>query len=200
MSVVLLRMRLLVREAPNSIFLRGFETTTIFRNGIRFDDNVFGDPLQFANVESIEVLKGPAAILYGRVEPGGMVNIITKQPLATPYYSLNQQFGSYDLFRTSIDATGPLTKDDTLLYRFNGSFQSNNSFRDLVSGEDVFIAPTLKWNISPRTQATLEFEYQRQLSSSDTQALPIVDYLQPSQHFIDLPPSRNLGEANQLED
>ena len=86
-----------------------------------------------------------------------------------------------------------------MLYRFNGSFQSNNSFRDLVSGEDVFIAPTLKWNISTSTQATLEFEYQRQLSSSDTQALPIVDYLQPSQHFIDLPPSRNLGEANQQE-
>ena len=79
-----------------SIWLRGFETTTIFRNGIRFDENFFGDPLQFANVESIEVLKGPAAILYGRVEPGGLVNVITKQPLATPYYSLNQQFGSYD--------------------------------------------------------------------------------------------------------
>ena len=95
--------------------LRGFNGQTQFRNGIRFDFGNIGGTRQMANVESIEVLKGPAAILYGRVEPGGMVNIITKQPLATPYYSLKQQFGSFDLYRTSIDATGPLTKDDTLL-------------------------------------------------------------------------------------
>ncbi|TKB94596.1 MAG: TonB-dependent receptor [Nitrospira sp.] len=176
-----------------SIFLRGFETNTYFRNGIRFDDNVFGDPQQFANVEQIEVLKGPAAILYGRVEPGGMVNIRAKQPLATPYYSLNQQFGSYNLYRTSIDATGPLTNDETLLYRVNMSYQSNGSFRDLVTGHDVFFAPIVKWNISPRTQATLEFEYQRQLSSQDAQGLPLVN-----NQFISIPPRRNLGEANRL--
>ena len=156
----------------NNIFLRGFATTTTYRNGFRLDGNDFGNFQQFANVESVEVLKGPAAILYGRVEPGGMVNIITKQPLATPYYALNQQFGSYDLYRTSIDATGPLSKDDTLLYRFNISFQKNNTFRDLIQGEDLFLAPTLKWNISSRTSATLEFEYNRALSNLDQQILP----------------------------
>jgi len=56
----------------NSTFLRGFETKSIFRNGVRFDNNTgFGNAQQFANVESVEVLKGPAAILFGRVEPGG---------------------------------------------------------------------------------------------------------------------------------
>jgi iron complex outermembrane receptor protein len=176
------------------LFLRGFETTALFRNGFRMNGNGIGFNQQFANVESVEVLKGPAAILYGRVEPGGMVNITTKQPLATPYYALNQKFGSYDLFRTSIDATGPLTKDDTLLYRVNASFQSNNSFRDLVSNEDVFFAPILKWNISPRTQATLEMEYNRSLSSLEGQILPIVN-----NQIINLPHSRNLGERNPAE-
>ncbi len=182
----------------NHLFLRGFDTQTLFRNGFRMDQtsitSFVGSNQQFANVESVEVLKGPAAILYGRVEPGGMVNIVTKQPKATPYYSLNQQFGSYDLYRTSIDATGPLTKDDTLLYRVNTSFQSNNSFRDLVKGEDVFFAPILKWNISPRTQATLEMEYNRSISSLDNQILPLVD-----NHFIDIPHNRNLGERNPAE-
>jgi iron complex outermembrane recepter protein len=176
------------------LFLRGFQTDALFRNGFRMDGNGFGFNQQFANVESVEVLKGPAAILYGRVEPGGMVNITTKQPLATPYYSLNQQFGSYDLYRTSIDASGPLTKDDTLLYRVNASFQSNNSFRDLVSGEDVFFAPTLKWNINPRTQATLEMEYNRSLSSLDQQGLPFVN-----NKIIDLLQSRNLNERSPME-
>jgi iron complex outermembrane receptor protein len=172
-------------------FLRGFASNTLFRNGVRFDNNLFGANQQLANVERIEVLKGPAAILYGRVEPGGMVNIITKQPLATPYYSFNQQFGSYDLYRTSIDATGPLTKDDSLLYRMNMSYQNSGSFRDLMGVENVFLAPVLRWNISPRTQATLEMEYQHENSNSDNQFLPLQD-----NHLIDLPHSRNLGERN----
>jgi iron complex outermembrane recepter protein len=180
----------------SNLILRGFQSQTLFRNGFRMDSNeeVFGNSQQFANVESVEVLKGPAAILYGRVEPGGMVNIVTKQPRSTPYYALNQQFGSYDLYRTSIDATGPLTKDDTLLYRVNASFQSNNSFRDLVHGEDVFFAPILKWNISPRTQATLEMEYNRSLSNVDSQLLPF-----KNNQFINLPHYKNLGERNPLE-
>ncbi|NOS77519.1 MAG: TonB-dependent siderophore receptor [Nitrospira sp.] len=177
-------------------FLRGFETDTLFRNGFRMDggDGGFGNGQQFANVERIEVLKGPAAILYGRVEPGGMINVITKQPLAAPYYALTQQFGSYALYRTSLDATGPLTKDDTLLYRFNMSYQNSGSFRDLVTDKNVFLAPVLKWNISPRTQATLEMEYQHANSSVDTQLLPFVN-----NQFVDLPHNRNLQERNPLE-
>lgn len=179
----------------NSFILRGFSTNTLFRNGFRLDNfNGFDDSQQFANVESIEVLKGPAAILYGRVEPGGMVNITTKMPKATPYYSLNQQFGSYSLFRTSVDATGPLTKNDTLLYRVNASFQSNNTFRDLVKNEDVFLAPVVRWNISPRTQATLEMEYQHQNTSFDPQILPM-----NGNQLIRLPPNRNLMVRNPLE-
>ncbi len=184
-------------NGDTNLFLRGFQTQTTFRNGFRMDAPGLFIPngQQFANVESVEVLKGPAAILYGRVEPGGMVNIITKQPRATPYYSLNQQFGSYDLYRTSIDATGPLTKDDTLLYRMNASFQSNNTFQDLVKNEDVFLAPIFRWNISPRTQATLEMEYQHQKTNLGQQVLPLVD-----NHIVDsIPHHVNLGESNPQE-
>ena len=177
-----------------SIQIRGFGTNTLFRNGFRLDGSTYNNGQQFANVESVEVLKGAASVLYGRVELGGMVNVVTKQPRATPYYSLNQQFGSYDLYRTSIDATGPLTKDDTLLYRVNASYQSNHSFRDLVSNEDVFFAPVLKWNISPQTQATLEMEYQREISSVDTPALPF-----ENNRLINLPHNRNLNDKNPLE-
>lgn len=49
------------------------------------------------NLDRVEVLKGPAAILFGRIEPGGMVNLVTKRPLNMPYYSMQQQFGSYGM-------------------------------------------------------------------------------------------------------
>jgi iron complex outermembrane receptor protein len=81
-----------------SVFLRGYLTDTIFRDGTRLDSYGGDSNLylqQFANIDRVEVLKGPAAILYGAVEPGGIVNIVTKQPQSTQAYSLEQQFGSF---------------------------------------------------------------------------------------------------------
>ena len=143
-----------------ALFFRGFASETFFRDGFRLQQG--SATREMSNIESVEVMKGPAAILYGMVEPGGMVNVITKQPLATPYYALNQQFGSFSNYRTTVDATGPLTKDDTLLYRMNMSYQDSGSFIQFQNKQDVFIAPVLKWNISPRTQATFELEYNYQ--------------------------------------
>ncbi|NOU21665.1 MAG: TonB-dependent siderophore receptor, partial [Methyloglobulus sp.] len=156
--------------SDETLFLRGFESQTFFRNGFRLTEGAASKG--FANVESVEVLKGPAAILYGLVEPGGMVNVTTKQPLATPYYGLTQQFGSYDLFRTTLDATGPLTKNKDLLYRINLSYENSGSFRQFVGKEDVFFAPVLQWNISPQTQATFEVEYNRVRRGLDNGFLP----------------------------
>jgi iron complex outermembrane receptor protein len=173
--------------SPQAIVLRGFESQTFFRNGFRLQQGAASRAM--ANVESVEVLKGSSAILYGLVEPGGMVNVITKQPLATPYYGFNQQFGSYDLYRTTIDATGPLTKNKDLLYRMNVSYENSGSFREFVDKEDVFLAPVLKWNISPSTQATFELEYNHKHFGADAGINPMF-----KGKLIDMPRSRNYGE------
>ena len=174
-------------STQQSITIRGFSSQTFFRNGFRLQQ---GAPSRaMANVESVEVLKGPAAILYGQVEPGGMVNVITKQPLSTPYYAFNQQFGSFSHYRTTLDAGGPLTKDDTLLYRMNLSYQNSGSFREFAGKEDIFVAPVIKWNISPRTQATFEMEYNRLHTGQDTGFVPLLDG-----KIIKMPRSRNYTE------
>jgi iron complex outermembrane receptor protein len=116
---------------------------------------------QTANVEQVEVLKGPAAVLYGRIQPGGLVNVITKRPQAQPYYSIQQQVGSHDLYRTTVDATGPLSEDGSLLYRVNAAYQKNNSFVDFVSNKNTFVAPSLTWRPSNRFELNMELEYQR---------------------------------------
>ncbi|NOU21386.1 MAG: TonB-dependent siderophore receptor, partial [Methyloglobulus sp.] len=170
--------------SSQAIFLRGFESETFFRNGFRLQQGSASREL--ANVESVEVLKGPAAILYGLVEPGGMVNVVTKQPLATPYYGFSQQFGSYDLYRTTIDATGPITKNKELLYRVNMSYENSGSFRDFVGKEDVFLAPVLKWNISPKTQVTFEMEYNHQHQGLDPGFIPLFNG-----KLFNMPRSRN---------
>lgn len=173
-----------------TITVRGFASEVFFRNGFRIQQGAA--MREMANIENIEILKGSAAILYGLVEPGGMVNVTTKQPLAMPYYALQQQFGSYDLYRTTIDATGPLTEDDTLLYRMNISYENSGSFREFVDNEKVFVAPVLKWNISDDTQATLELEYSHGKLGLDSQFVPTFN-----KQFIKIPRSRNYGEPAQ---
>jgi iron complex outermembrane recepter protein len=171
--------------------LRGFESETFFRNGFRLQQG--SASREMSNVESVEVLKGAAAILYGLVEPGGMVNVITKQPLATPYYGFTQQFGSYDLYRSTLDATGPITQGKDLLYRVNMSYENSGSFRDFVNKEDVFFAPVLKWVISQQTQATFELEYNRQHAGIDNAHIPSI-----GKTLLNVPISRNYGEYSPL--
>ncbi len=174
--------------AGDDIFqLRGFTTFDTFRNGMRFSD---GASIEIAELDRIEVLKGPASILYGRIEPGGLINLVTKKPLTSSYYALQQQFGSFDFYRTTLDATGPLTQDDTLLYRLNLAYQNTNSFREFIDNEQVFAAPVLQWNISDRTQATIEVAYKH---SRDPFLIGIPAI---GNRPADLPRERNLAEPN----
>ena len=171
--------------SQTDITIRGFASTTYFRNGLRLQQG----NRTMANIESVEVLKGPAAILYGLVEPGGMVNVVTKQPLATPYYAFSQQFGTYDTYRTTADATGPVAGNKDVLYRMNMSYQNSGSWQDFVGTEDVFLAPILKWNISPKTQVTAEFEYNRNHQGVGFYANPFIN-----NQLLSVPLSRNYGE------
>ena len=142
----------------DGFMIRGFGSNTTCRDGF-FEPDILGGGSskgETANIDRIEVLKGPGSILFGRTEPGGVINLVTKQPLAQRQTSLQQEVGSYSYYRTTLDSTGPITRDDTLLYRVNMSYESTRSFRDFVEDKGTFIAPTLELNIGPRTQATLE--------------------------------------------
>lgn len=190
-------------NAFDSVSLRGFPTDSYLRNGVRIDSLTSDTELftlQMANVESIEVLKGPAAILYGAVEPGGVVNIITKQPQATLAYSANQQFGSYGLYRTTVDATGPLNQSATLLYRMDASYDTSGSIVDLGFTRDLFVAPTLKLLIDSSTQATLEYEHKDSNFNGNYAAFPLIEAA--GGQFVPLynNPNLNYGERSALQE
>jgi iron complex outermembrane receptor protein len=136
--------------------LRGFALDAFaYRDGVRMDIPQF-DP---ASIERVDVLKGAAANLYGRIEPGGMINIVTKRPLDSPYRSIEQRVGEYDTYRTEGDATGPLTSDGDWLYRFVFSYQNNGSFRDTDGNERLFLFPQLTWQPTSRTRLHLGYEH-----------------------------------------
>lgn len=141
--------------ATDNYNIRGFTTYDNLRNGFYAQDN-FVNP---TNIERIEVLKGPASVLYGQFEPGGVVNYITKQPLSEPYYSAEFTAGSFSTYRPSIDISGPLNSDKTLLYRLNAAYENSGSFIDFGNQEVFAIAPALSYKIGDATTLTLEYEY-----------------------------------------
>ncbi|HTV32372.1 MAG TPA: TonB-dependent siderophore receptor [Methylocella sp.] len=181
----------------DGIFSRGFQALTYYRDGFRVDASLsfldFIGTRQLADIASVEVLKGPGAVLYGLVEPGGIVNIVTKEPLDVPYFAVQQQIGSLAFYRTTVDATGPLTDDKSVLYRMNMSYENNGapfgSFIDLTHSQNIFLAPVIKWNIDGATWVKLEAEY------NDNHSLLYVP-LDPlfNGAFVNIPRSTNYGE------
>ena len=137
--------------------IRGFEDSNIYRNGFRTSRVIA--PLEFANVERVEVLKGPASVLFGLAEPGGLVNIVTKRPFEERVISVEQEFGSYERFRTTVDANTPLAEDKSLLGRMNLAYTSDDTFRDHDGIQRFFIAPSLTWRPSAATELIFEASY-----------------------------------------
>jgi iron complex outermembrane receptor protein len=158
----------------DNFVIRGFNAgNQFFRNGLRQPQ---ATNLETANLQSIEILKGPAAMLFGRVEPGGIVNLVPKRPQTTPYYSIQQQAGLFGLTRTTLDATGPLTEDKSLAYRLNVSYLDRDSFRDFVSRDNFLVSPTISWSPDESFTLNVDGEFQRAtwVDDSGDSAIPAV--------------------------
>src|SRR5262249_38296698 len=141
-------------ERGDKFLVRGLLIDYSLKNG--FKNNSVQSVVDVANIDRVEVVKGPSSVLYGRIEPGGVVNIVTKQPLPDHHLSADMLFGSYGLYRPSIDATGALNRSKSLLYRFNTAYQRSDSYVDFVKSESVFLAPVFTWRIGPKTTFTME--------------------------------------------
>ena len=124
-----------------SFTIRGFQQGGNFRNGYR-DVTEFELTGGTNTIERAEVLKGPASVLFGQIEPGGIVNVVTRQPLDKPYYSLAFDLGNYEYYQPIIDLSGPITTDGTVLYRLIASYESAESIQDFVETDLTTVAPS----------------------------------------------------------
>jgi iron complex outermembrane recepter protein len=129
--------------------------SSVLLNGLRIEGN--REDSQINSVESVDVLKGPASMLYGAQDIGGTINIIEKQPIATPQYDLVLRGGGYGTGGFELGATGPV-KNDNLLYRVDTAYTHSNGFRG--AGSDRFnISPKLFWRIRPADSFRLYLNY-----------------------------------------
>ncbi|WP_414577323.1 TonB-dependent siderophore receptor [Anabaena sp. CCY 9402-a] len=179
------------RSVFEGFTIRGFSNRNIIRNGLRDDTNITSN-VNTENIEQIEVLRGPASVLFGQGGAGGTINIVTKKPQSTPSYSFEGTISSFDTYGGSIDFTGPLNNDKTLLYRLNASVSTTDTFVDFFERERFLIAPSLTWLMGKNTQLTLEAEYSDQKQPND-RGLPAVGTVLPNPNGK-IPRNRFIGE------
>ena len=106
----------------------------------------FGGARDLSGIESVEVLKGPRAALYGRGEPGGTINLVTKRPTFESAGEVRFSVGSFDTYRTDVDWTTPVS--DTVAVRLVGFYEDADSFRDTVETRKRGASPSLAWRIT----------------------------------------------------
>ncbi|MBW4653071.1 MAG: TonB-dependent siderophore receptor [Kaiparowitsia implicata GSE-PSE-MK54-09C] len=177
-------------STTDQLNIRGFFTDGIFIDGFRGDGSGFAET---ANVERIEVLRGPASVLFGNTQPSGIINLVTKRPLAEPFYSLDLQAGSYGLIRPTVDVTGPLNADRTILYRFNGAYERANGFRDFDQTINrFFAAPSLEFRLSDATTLNLDATYRNDERPFDR------GFLATGRGIVNTPLSRIFGEPDDV--
>ncbi|MEM9275115.1 MAG: TonB-dependent siderophore receptor [Cyanobacteria bacterium P01_F01_bin.143] len=151
------------------IAIRGFNRSAILRDGFRVYNRAAQGIPETANLERVEIVKGPASAVFGESEPGGLINLVSKQPLSEPFYNLQLQLGNDSLVRFPADLSGPLTESANLSYRINILYQSEEGFRNFDNGfERFFLAPTLAWQISDNTDLSFNLEYTHETRPVDS--------------------------------
>ncbi|MCG2611089.1 TonB-dependent receptor [Flavobacterium sp. SM15] len=170
--------------AQESFWSRGYDMgpNNMFKNGFRFNG---GSMPEVASLEQVEALKGSSALLFGNVAPGGIINMVTKTPQFNHGGSVSFQAGSYAYYKPTVDVYGPLSK--TIAYRFVGSYENSENFRDVVTRERIYVNPSVLFKATKKTTVLLQADYLKDNWTPDFGTGAI------GKKIIDLPRNTYLG-------
>lgn len=168
------------------IAARGFSmaSSNTFKNGMRYANGMISE---LSGVEKVEILKGSAAILYGNVAAGGVLNLVTKKPKFNFGGEISLRTGSWGMYKPSVDVYGGLSKN--IAVRLNASAEQANSFRVGVSSERVYVNPSILFKLGKKTELIVEGDYLADQRTPDFGA-GIINY-----QIVDIPRERFLGVA-----
>lgn len=148
------------RRGSTGFTVRGFNVTgsaPLYVNGSKFPINSLSGAIEPFGAERLELLKGPASILYGQAAPGGLINVVTKRPTAAPFGSVELEIGSFDRRQAALDLAGPMS--DSWGYRVTALTRDSDTMVDYINDDRVYVAPTVTWRPGERTSLTLLAAY-----------------------------------------
>ncbi len=180
-------------RTSDSLYLRGFRTTGMYRDGSLFTANIYDGRQEPYGLERIELLKGASSVIFGSVSPGGVVNTVSKRPTTEKIRELNIDAGSFGRRQVSGDFAGALDDEGKWSYRLVALKRDSDSFIDHVPDDRTYIAPSLKWQPDANTSLTLLAEVQKDRTAY-VYGLPAYGTLLP---YINgqIPRNRFIGEA-----
>ena len=182
----------------NDFSIRGFRTTGNrnsgnLLNGMRAQTSLWSAS-SLANIERVEVIKGPAAALFGNAAPGGIINRVTKKPLLERQHSVSVNTGSWGTLKSYGDFTGPLNESKNLLYRLNLGYETTDGYRDLQGRNTLTIAPSFSFIPNEKTRFNVDLTYyhldgkvdrgQTIFGDGDLYSVPITRSLSATNDFL----------------
>ncbi|MFT9025668.1 TonB-dependent siderophore receptor [Acetobacter indonesiensis] len=154
--------------------IRGF-TPALFLDGMRLLGGVYSTPqLDFHRVDSVDVIKGPASVLYGNSSPGGLINENSKTPLDVRQNVVDFSAGNYNLVRGYADLTGPLDAKKHFLYRLIGGGEKSDGFVRLTRNLRYYISPEVSYVPDENTSITFIGSYQRDPKNGSYGGVPAI--------------------------
>ncbi|AJH16655.1 TonB-dependent receptor [Myroides profundi] len=148
-----------------SMSIRGFRGTPVLRNGVGMDSDfrTASAMADMQGVESVEVIKGSAAVLQGIGNglgaAGGVINLVTKTPNFQNKREVSFRTGSYGHVRPAFDLEQVLDKKETVSFRLNAAYERNDGWRTHTGNDHFYINPSLAWKIDDKTKLTVEMDY-----------------------------------------
>lgn len=163
-----------------TIYIRGFQSINqegLYQDGLRAGFNGYDERFDVFPYERIDILKGPASVLYGRAQPGGIVSLTTKRPTEKPFGEIELQGGSFDRRQGTIDVGGPLDDEGKFLYRISGLIRDADTQVDFTRDNRRYIAPSFTWKPDDQTSFTLLSSYSWSKAGGSEQSLPAIGTL-----------------------
>lgn len=160
--------------------IRGFSATQFLDGLGLIGSNYANLRIEPYGLESVEVLKGPSATVYGLSAPGGLLNMTSKRPTAVPVRELFITGGSFDRIQGGLDIGGPVGNDGKLFFRLTGLVRNSNTQIQHAHLDRYFIAPSVTWRLGSDTTLTLLSQYQRDDTGNSLMFLPPEGSLLPN--------------------
>ncbi|WP_348765923.1 TonB-dependent siderophore receptor [uncultured Salinisphaera sp.] len=181
----------------NGIQIRGFSAAdATYRDGTRlFAGLPYDAPIEAYGVERIEVLRGPASVLYGQGQPGGIINLVTKQPTDTPLREIGLEMGTFHHKQLKADVSDRLDSEGKWRYRLTGLVQESGTPIEYIDDDRVYIAPALSWTPNAATKLTLLARYQKSQSDYYWTGFPLAGTKRPNPTTGErIPEDRYIGQ------
>ncbi|MNV08042.1 Ferrichrome-iron receptor precursor [compost metagenome] len=154
--------------------MRGFSYVPKFLDGLSYGATASSqtgtvDPWL---LERVELVRGPASVLFGQVNPGGLISMTSKRPTSEPIHNVQFRTGNHDLAEGAFDFGGPLSDDGRVLYRVNGIARTQHNQVEDYKETRMAIAPAITWYPNDQTRFTLLTSYQKDPDAGYRNFLP----------------------------